>query len=916
MADEERRFLHSLGRLILIAGAAVLIAAAAALFFLARTHEGVPQKAPPAAAGALDKWARQIVAPCGVPDAAAEQMLRRLRGAFVPSAFFAERFAELAAAFAELREDLARPDGPPGSKKYRTNAAAALDEGDFERAEENLQAAFDAIPEGSDPLVFADCLCQLGKASVLELHYLEAASYFKEALERAGADDASYALRADYLRREGYACYNARDFASSVAAAREALEILRASKAQDEDVAATLSQLARSHMARTAYEQAEAALREALKITRKGLGRNVDPVAILPEDGVRLLGFWVPSYPLDFTQVAPADEPKESLDPKYLKVASIFEDLALVCRATSRQTEAMEFYERSLDIRQRVLGAKHPDVAETLSDIAQVQIELDNAEGAVEPLREAIRIREGAFGMYYPPLAGDRENLARTADYVMTVTLTGGEEDFGMALKIRKRVLGDAHPELIDNLCRLADVNRRYYHRYQRAEALYKEALDVAARAGIENHPAVAETFYELARLYCEQSRWDLAEPCAKRAVDIRKKVLPADDPELALSLHDLAGIYSKERYYDRAETVFKEALAIRQKRAEAVPSDSGEAGDTMYALAVNYRMMGRREDAEAFFAKALDAQEVGYGPSSSSVAQTLFDMAGLYTSQGRYGEAEPLFQRCIKVYEGDRSEMSFTYSQALNALGWLYYEISQPERAEPLFKRALEYREEWYGKESMPVAWDLHALATIYHDMKRFDEAEALEKRCLAIKIKEFGANSGEVGTSFNSLGLVAVARKDSTKAVEYFEMSRQAYEDSKNPEDPELAFPLANLGTLYLDEGKYDLAEPPLGRALELREKGLPAGHPYISDSEHSLAKLRDKQGRFAEAEPLYRRSLEIREKVFGLHHGAPNIVRKELADMLRRMDRTAEAEEIEAAIDRVAEEAKPERLPPPAD
>src|SRR5262245_42506832 len=56
---------------------------------------------------------------------------------------------------------------------------------------------------------------------------------------------------------------------------------------------------------------------------------------------------------------------------------------------------------------------------------------------------------------------------------------------------------------------------------------------------------------------------------------------------------------------------------------------------------------------------------------------------------------------------------------------------------------------------------------------------------------------------------------------------------------------------------------------RALELREKALPPGHPDIASSFNYLAFFYHEQGRFAEAEPLYKRALELREKALPAGH-----------------------------------------------
>src|SRR5215831_11001446 len=65
----------------------------------------------------------------------------------------------------------------------------------------------------------------------------------------------------------------------------------------------------------------------------------------------------------------------------------------------------------------------------------------------------------------------------------------------------------------------------------------------------------------------------------------------------------------------------------------------------------------------------------------------------------------------------------------------------------------------------------------------------------------------------------------------------------------------------------GKAGEAIPLAKRALELREKMLPAGLPDIATSVNNLAFLYRNQGRLTEAEPLPKRVLELREK-FEMH------------------------------------------------
>src|SRR5262245_23311411 len=92
---------------------------------------------------------------------------------------------------------------------------------------------------------------------------------------------------------------------------------------------------------------------------------------------------------------------------------------------------------------------------------------------------------------------------------------------------------------------------------------------------------------------------------------------------------------------------------------------------------------------------------------------------------------------------------------------------------------------------------------------------------------------------------------------------------ERALGPAHPDTATSLNNLAELYRIQGKYGAAEPLYQRSLAIRVKALGASHPDTASSLNNLALHYDSQGKYAEAEPLYKRSLAICEKTLGPDH-----------------------------------------------
>jgi CHAT domain-containing protein/Tfp pilus assembly protein PilF len=107
------------------------------------------------------------------------------------------------------------------------------------------------------------------------------------------------------------------------------------------------------------------------------------------------------------------------------------------------------------------------------------------------------------------------------------------------------------------------------------------------------------------------------------------------------------------------------------------------------------------------------------------------------------------------------------------------------------------------------------------------------------------------------------------------------------------EIAPELNNLAALYQRQGRYAEAEPLFKRALALREKSLPSGHPDVGQSLNNLATLYEKQDRHADSEPLFKRALSIYEKAAGPEHPAVATLLNNLGQVYKSEGRYADAE-----------------------
>ena len=113
------------------------------------------------------------------------------------------------------------------------------------------------------------------------------------------------------------------------------------------------------------------------------------------------------------------------------------------------------------------------------------------------------------------------------------------------ALALRKKLLGDEHPEVADSL---NDLGRAYYGegKYSDAEGLHRKALSMRRQLFGEKHPDIATSLYSLAQSLRRQGpqMYAEAEELFRDALAMRRELLGNEHLDVAASLGGLGAVF------------------------------------------------------------------------------------------------------------------------------------------------------------------------------------------------------------------------------------------------------------------------------------------------------------------------------------------------------------------------------------
>ena len=229
-------------------------------------------------------------------------------------------------------------------------------------------------------------------------------------------------------------------------------------------------------------------------------------------------------------------------------------------------------------------------------------------------------------------------------------------EDLNALIQQIEEKRGEKDPSLATLYARMGQIYRKRLERgefqdYQQEQALafkyFSKAAELQKELGLEED--FAPTLSNLAYLYYLQGRYNQAELLLRQALDLMKHLMGEEHPAVATNLDNLATLYYSQGRYSETESLYQQALDLRR---HLLGEEHPDVAVSLNNLAHLYSSQGRYDQAETLYRKALELRQRLLGQEHPDVVISINNLAGLYHSQGRYTEAEPLLVEALTLSE------------------------------------------------------------------------------------------------------------------------------------------------------------------------------------------------------------------------------------------------------------------------
>jgi tetratricopeptide (TPR) repeat protein len=534
---------------------------------------------------------------------------------------------------------------------------------------------------------------------------------------------------------------------------------------------------------------------------------------------------------------------------------------------------AREHLQRAYSIRQAELSEAHAETLQSAYALAEVLYRLGHYEDAQALFLRTMAIDQEQYGVSERVWEGQ---------YLLGL-LYGDWGDYEQAQELLSRTLalqeghyGEGHPKTFPSMLALGQVLKNA-GRLQEAEALASRYYDLCLQTFGESSVGTLEALDLLWALRYVLGQPKEAKSVARRVVVQSREKLGIKHPLTISRMVSLANLLRAEKDVDEAEALLDEALL----ECQGVLDDRNPVAlSVRQHLYQTWIQQGKYEEAVSGLEALIDIQREVEGPMHPRTLDAIRSLALGHHRIGNETTAEQLFRDVIKKQSKVLSPGHPDTITAMINLADLLIRRGELEESRQLILEALDLQEQVLHEDSVLMFAPLQMLGYLYERTGRHGEAIEMFRRAIDIQDSSF---SGQfhgmdmcryvMGKSLIATGLYDEAGEVLAELVDELHRKDQhrlesdiaPHEAPRFHVDPQFVLVVkAALSTAYINQGRYEAAEPIAVEVLDMSREIFGSEHERTLFSISTLGQLYTRQGRNAEAQELLAEAMAVIDSV----------------------------------------------------
>ena len=385
---------------------------------------------------------------------------------------------------------------------------------------------------------------------------------------------------------------------------------------------------------------------------------------------------------------------------------------------------------------------------------------------------------------------------------------------------------------------------------YDKAIDLYRRVLAIYRKKRDNDRPRTAAALNNIGNAYSRKGVYDKALEYYERALTIYRKKPGVDHPDTAGTLNNIGNTYQRMAEYDKAIEYHEQVLTIFRKK---LGDDHPVTADTLNNIGVDYEIKGACDKALEYYERALAIYRKKLGDDHPRTADILDNIGNVYSGQGEYDKAIGCYERALAIRQKKDGDDHPRTAVALNNIGNAYLGKGACDKALEYYERALAIRRKKLDGDHRDMAEVLSNIGVVCERKGEYDKAVKYYRQALAIFRKTLVVDHPDTAVTETGLGYSLVMSGAAAEGFETLDHALAVLSKKLGDEHPDTADPLhyRGLARCAMAERKaagadiradLQAAEGDLKRALDIRVKSLPPGHPDTVETLKALQRVRE--------------------------------------------------------------------------
>ncbi|HLJ44407.1 MAG TPA: serine/threonine-protein kinase [Bryobacteraceae bacterium] len=329
-----------------------------------------------------------------------------------------------------------------------------------------------------------------------------------------------------------------------------------------------------------------------------------------------------------------------SLDSEPAIQAELYGTLGGLYQRLGKFDQADALMQLARDRRIQLFGAKSPEAGDSTVALALLRVDQSKLDEAEHLVRDGLETIRGTAG------PSDSRTFEATVALGKVLQARGAyDQSIAVLDDAIKRQASEPPPAGFAHALNTLAESHFFAGHYDISEALNRRALAIHRRVNGDRHPLVADDLMSLGAIQFQRGKYVEAEQLDRQAFEIKRSFYGEDHPETATTLTTLGQALVFEDRYDDAEQLLERALSIRERIYGPV---SPLVASTLNELGNIASMREHLNDAEARFRRVLDIYRKIYGDNHYLVALATSNLASIYFDRKDYATAETMFRDVV----------------------------------------------------------------------------------------------------------------------------------------------------------------------------------------------------------------------------------------------------------------------------